>query len=141
MGNALGNILIGGSATNVITGGSGRSLLIGGTGSATIKGGPADDLLIAGTTSFDSNHAAPMSILAEWQRTDKTYAQRIADLKHGGGLNGTTKLIWGTTVHDDDGADTLTGGPGLDWFFANLGPGGVLDHITDRNNGGPEQVN
>ena len=141
VGNALGNILIGGSATNVITGGSGRSLLIGGTGSATIKGGPADDLLIAGTTSFDSNHAALMSILAEWQRTDKTYAQRIADLKHGGGLNGTTKLIWGTTVHDDDGADTLTGGPGLDWFFANLGPGGVLDHITDRNNGGPEQVN
>jgi hypothetical protein len=141
VGNALGNILIGGSATNVITGGSGRSLLVGGTGSATIKGGSADDILIAGTTSFDSNHAALMSILAEWQRTDKTYAQRIADLRNGGGLNGTTKLIRGTTVLDDDGSDTLTGGPGLDWFFANLGPGGVLDHITDRNNGGPEQVN
>jgi Ca2+-binding RTX toxin-like protein len=141
VGNAAGNILIGGSATNVITAGSGRSLLIGGTGSATMKGGPADDILIAGTTSFDSNHAALMSILAEWQRTDKTYAQRIADLRNGGGLNGTSKLIRGTTVLDDDGSDTLTGGPGLDWFFANLGPGAVRDHITDRNNGGPEQVN
>jgi hypothetical protein len=92
-------------------------------------------------------HIAKVSDAELWtttlrdRRTDKTYAQRIGDLKHGGGLNGTTKLIWGTTVHDDDGADTLTGGPGLDWFFANLGPGGVLDHITDRNNGGPEQVN
>jgi Peptidase M10 serralysin C terminal len=141
VGNALGNILIGGSATNVVTGGSGRSILIGGAGTSTIKGGPADDILIAGTTSFDANHAALMSILAEWQRTDKTYAQRIADLRNGGGLNGTTKLIWGATVQDDDGSDTLTGGPGLDWFFANLGPGGVVDHITDRNNGGPEQVN
>ena len=141
MGNALGNILIGGEGNDTIIGGSGRSVLIGGAGGDVIRGGSADDILIAGTTNFDANHAALMSILREWQRTDKTYAQRIADLKNGGGLNGSNKLIWGTTVHDDGAADTLTGGPGLDWFFANLGPGGVLDHITDRNNGGPEQVN
>jgi Ca2+-binding RTX toxin-like protein len=139
-GNALGNILIGGSGTNVITGGSGRNVLIGGTGHATITGGPADDILIAGTTTFDGNEAVLGAILKEWQRTDKTYAQRIADLKNGGGLNGTNKLIWGSTVLDNDAAATLAGGAGLDWFFANLGPGGVLDHITDRNNGGPEQV-
>jgi autotransporter-associated beta strand protein len=141
VGNALGNILIGGGGNDTITGGSGRSVLIGGAGGDVIKGGSADDILIGGTTNFDSNHAALMSILSEWQRTDKTYAQRISDLKNGGGLNGTNKLIWGTTVHDDAVADTLTGNGGLDWFFANLGPGGVLDHITDRNTGGLEQVN
>ena len=31
-------------------------------------------------------------------------------------------------------ADAMTGIYGSE-------PGGVLDHITDRNNGGPEQVN
>jgi hypothetical protein len=140
-GNTLGNILIGGGGNDTITGGSGRSLLIGGVGADTIKGGSADDILISGTTNFDSNHAALMAILSEWRRTDKTYAQRIADLKNGGGLNGSTKLVWGTTVHADATVDTLTGNGGLDWFFANLGPGGILDHLTDRNNGGAEQVN
>jgi hypothetical protein len=138
-GNALGNILIGGAGTNIITGGSGRSLLIGGTGTTAITGGSGGDILIAGTTTFDGNETALMAILKEWQRTDKTYAQRIADLKNGGGFNGTNKLIWGSTVLDNDAASAkLTGGAGLDWFFANLGPGGLLDHIINRTNG--EQV-
>jgi hypothetical protein len=139
-GSALGNILIGGAGTNVISGGSGRSLLIGGTGSSTIVGGANDDILIAGTTTFDANEIALMSILQEWQRTDKNYAQRIAELRSGGGFNGQNKLILGTTVLDNDGVSKLTGGPGLDWFFADLG-GGVTDTITDLNNGGTEQVN
>jgi autotransporter-associated beta strand protein len=139
VGSALGNILMGGGGNDTIIGGNGRSVLIGGAGGDAIQGGSGDDILISGTTSFDANHAALMSILTEWQRTDKTYTQRISDLKNGGGLNGSNKLIWSTTVHDDAAADTLTGNGGLDWFFANLGPGGVLDHITDRHAG--EQVN
>jgi hypothetical protein len=42
---------------------------------------------------------------------------------------------------DNSVHDQLTGGAGLDWFFANVGPGGVLDTITDLNNGGPEHAN
>jgi hypothetical protein len=143
-GNAQGNILLGGAGTNVITGGSGRSLLIGGAGKSTITGGAGDDILIAGTATYDANEKALMAILKEWQRTDRTYAQRISDLRTGGAgtYNGSAKLIWGTTVLDNDIAPAkLTGGLGLDWFFANLGPGGVVDTITDRNNGGAEQVN
>jgi Ca2+-binding RTX toxin-like protein len=116
-GNALGNILIGGATTNVLSGGSGRSLLIGGKGASTMVGGAADDLLIAGSTVFDGDTSALMSILKEWQRTDKTYAERNTDLKNGGGFNGSARLIAGSTVHDNDGASTLTGGAGLDWFF------------------------
>jgi hypothetical protein len=141
VGNSQGSILVGGGGNDTITAGTGRSLLIGGAGGDVLRGGSADDILISGTTNFDANHAALTAILAEWQRTDRTYAQRISDLRNGGGLNGTTKLIWGTTVHDDGAADTLTGNAGLDWFFANLGPGGVKDTITDLNTGGPEQVN
>jgi hypothetical protein len=141
VGNSFGNILVGGPGNDTITGGTGRSLLIGGTGSDMITGGSADDIIISGTTNFDASHTALMAILSEWKRTDKTYSQRIADLRNGGGLNGAIRLIAGTTVHDDGAGDTLTGGAGLDWFFANLGPGGVVDHITDRNNGGGETVN
>jgi hypothetical protein len=143
-GNALGNILIGGSGMNVLTGGSGRSLLIGGPGTSSLTGGAGDDILIAGTTIYDANESALMAILLEWQRTDRTYAQRISDLRTGGPgtFNFGVRLIWGTTVVDTDMAPaTLTGGAGLDWFFANQGPGGAVDQITDRNNGGPEQVN
>jgi hypothetical protein len=137
-GNGLGNILIGGNGTNVLTGGSGRNLLIGGKGTSTLVGGAADDILIAGTTTFDHNTSALMSILQEWQRTDKDYAQRIADLRIGRGFNGSNKLILGSTVLDNDTASTLTGGAGLDWFFADLA-GSVKDTITDLTNG--EEVN
>src|SRR5581483_11735561 len=106
----------------------------------TMTGSFDDDLLIAGTTSFDANELALASILKEWQRTDKTYAQRVVDLKNGGGFNGTNKLLWGVTVLDNDTASaSLTGNGGLDWFFANQGPGGTIDTITDAQVG--EQVN
>ncbi len=133
-GNAIGNILVGGSGADVLVGGSGRSVLIGGGGNDTITGGSGDDILIGGTTDFDARDVALQSILTEWQRTDQTYRQRIADLENGGGLNGAIKLIFGKTVHDDGGSDVLTGGPGLDWFFK-----GRRDRITDLQAG--EQVN
>jgi hypothetical protein len=138
-GNALGNILIGGSSSDMIAAGSGRSVIIGGGGGDVIAGGSGDDILISGTTTFDNNFAALASILAEWQRTDKTYSQRISDLRGGNGLNGANKLVWGSTVLDDNNADTLVGGAGLDWFFANQGPGGLVDTI--RNFRTPEQIN
>lgn len=74
------------------------------------------------------------SILTEWQRTDRTYVQRVADLTTGVGTNGGIKLIFGTTVHDDGGSDVLTGGSGLDWFFK-----GRRGRIADLHTG--EHVN
>jgi hypothetical protein len=72
--------------------------------------------------------------LAEWQRTDETYSQRVTNLKSGGGLNGTSTLVFGTSVKDDTATNTLTGGAGMDWFFK-----GLHDTITDLQAG--EQVN
>src|SRR5207245_949991 len=62
----------------------------------------------------------------------------IQNVTGGAGNDNPSKLIWGKTVLDDGFADTLTGGAGLDWFFANRGPGGVLDTITDLDS---ERVN
>jgi hypothetical protein len=138
-GGTLGGLLVGGAGNDSLTGGAGRSILIGDQGSDTLVGGPDDDLLIGGTTTLDTNRAALLAILREWQRTDLSYSQRIGHLRHGGGYNGSATLVWGTTVLDDQSPDVLTGGLGLDWFFANLALG--QDMITDRNNGGTEQVN
>jgi hypothetical protein len=127
-GNALGNILIGGAGPNMILGGAGRSLLIGGKGKDTVTGNSGGDILIAGYTDYDSSSLAHdlalASILAEWQSAN-SYATRISHLKSGGGLNGSNKLIWGGTVHDNAiaNANKLTGGGGAsgrNWFFANL---------------------
>jgi hypothetical protein len=63
---------------------------------------------------------APNAILAEWSRTDATYAQRVNHL-HGsssGGLNGHY-FLKPRTLTFGPSPDTLNGGPGMDWFWAN----------------------
>ena len=136
-GNSRGNILIGGTGVDTINGGGGRSILIGGKGNDTVKGGSADDIVIGGYTNYDpssdAHDQALMSILAEWQSAN-SYGTRIANIKSGGGLNGSNVLVFGTTVHDDGNSSTLTGSGGTDWFFQ-----GTHDTITDRAPG--ETVN
>jgi hypothetical protein len=86
---------------------------------------------VCGTTSFDAsstaNDVALMSILAE--------CHAVPRHQHGdrGGLNGTNKLNWTTTVKDDTATNTLTGAPlasALDWFFQ-----GVYDTINNFESG------
>jgi hypothetical protein len=141
-GNSQGNILIGGNGTNTINGGSGRSILIGGKGKDTVTGGSGNDILIAGYTDFDisslAHDLALDSILAEWQ-SGNSYGTRINHIKNGGGLNGSNKLTWGGTVHDNStsNANKLTGAgePGAhNWFFANV------SHTTTNRSAG-EQLN
>jgi hypothetical protein len=115
-------------------------VLIGGLGNDTITGGANGDIVIGGNTNFDTNQAALSAILAEWQRTDIGYSQRITDLRNGvvDGNGQTDKLVLGSTVLDDGGKNTLRGDPGsepggneLDWFFANLATG--HDTIPDKD--------
>ena len=74
------------------------------------------DLLIAGSTSFDSNPAALTQIVTEWSSAD-SYTNRVAALRTGS--NGLPKLD-ATTVTNDQEQDRLIGGQGLDWFFGAL---------------------
>jgi hypothetical protein len=128
-GNAQGNVLIGGTATDTITGGSGPSLLIGDAGVDRITGGSGGDILVGDTTNFDTvitaNQRVLMAILAEWQSAD-SYDTRFLDINtgNGAGLNGAFKLNFGTTVKDDGAADTVTAAAApapLDWFFQGTG--------------------
>jgi hypothetical protein len=74
----------------------------------------------------DANAAALCAIMAEWTRTDKTAAERVANLKNGTGLNGLIVLN-ATTVFSDLDADVLTGSSGDDWFLFD----GQRDRVTD----------
>ena len=127
------DILLGGGGDETqIFGEGGRDIVIGGDGSDMLDGDDEDDILIAGDVLFgggteDENIAALQVILAEWGLTDRTYAQRVADISAGVGVGGLFALTSGGTVIDDGDPDTLTGGPGIDWFFRNLGDDTVTD--------------
>jgi hypothetical protein len=128
---SAGSILVGGEGHNSLVGGAGRDILIGGGAGSALSGGPADDIVIAGTTAFDGDAAALAAISAEWQRTDRSFPQRIADLQGAaGGWNGSNDLWWGKTVFDNDAVNPQTGGPGQDWFFT-----GGLASLADYQGG------
>jgi Ca2+-binding RTX toxin-like protein len=137
-GGAGNNVLVGGNGNDILIGGSGRNLLIGGDGADQLIGNGGDDILIGGRTAFDANDAALAAVMAEWT-SSRSYADRVANLRGlGTGLriNGDYFLKTSgpdATVFDDGSADILTGGAGLDWFFA-----GIAGTINGQHNG--EQV-
>ena len=120
-GSSANNVLEGGAGNDILKSGRGRNLLVGGTGADVLQGSAGDDILIGGTTDYDSNLAALNAVMAEWGRTDADYQTRVNHLNGtlGGGQSGGL-LLTGNTVHDDAASDTLTGGAGMDWFFALL---------------------
>jgi hypothetical protein len=113
------NILVG-NGGNLLTGGNGRrNLLIAGASASTLIGGDGEDILIAGTTDYDTNAAALLGIMGVWTGPG-AYADRGASLMDPGyqfSLNSGT-------VHSNGGGNTLTGKPGgstaLDLYFASL---------------------
>ena len=72
-------------------------------------------------------------LLAEWNRQDLEYGDRINHLRNGGGLNGNVLLNAGTVAHDNS-VDVLIGSSGLDWFWDNIDANGLpLDSINGQN--------
>ncbi|MBX3413482.1 MAG: NF038122 family metalloprotease [Pirellulales bacterium] len=131
IGGAGNDVLSGGRGNDSLTGGTGRDLLVGGYGADTLRGEGGEDLLIADHTTFDLNAAALAAIHAEWTSAN-SYTDRLAHLTGTpGGANGTTYLIPGATVFDDESIDQLTGGSvDLDWFFYNLLQDVLNDHAV-----------
>ncbi|WP_010582160.1 beta strand repeat-containing protein [Schlesneria paludicola] len=116
VGGSAGSVLVGGDAADTLTAGIGRSLLIGGRGSDVLHGGAAQDIVISSNTDFDSNLLALNSILAEWQ-SSSSIATRVTNLRNGGGLNGSIRLIADVTVHNDVVPDAIYGGAGPNWLW------------------------
>lgn len=117
------NILVGGAGNDSLRGGKDGDLLIGGSGADTLKGLDGDDILLAADfmagESFSDIQSALRYIMEQWS-APSSYSTRI---------NVLYDYVW-SRVTDDDSVDTLFGGEGLDWFFANL-TGGTRDLIRD----------
>jgi hypothetical protein len=129
---SIGNsMLVGDPNANVLTGGTGRNVIIGGGGPDTIIGGGGDNILIAGSTVYDQNLQALQAIMAEWDRTDLSFEQRVAQLISNGRnddrLNGSFVLTK-DTVHSDEAGASIAGGGGLGWVFMDL----KVDSLTNR---------
>jgi uncharacterized protein (TIGR03118 family) len=124
------NILLGGSGNDIIVGGSSRDILIAGDGLDQVFGMGNDDILVGGSTAFDSDQASLQRIMDVWN-SNASYNDRVAAIR--AGTNGVPKLD-ATTVSDDGSRDMLVGGRGLDWFFS-MSP----DRIFGKSSA--EQVN
>jgi Ca2+-binding RTX toxin-like protein len=127
IGDGGNNVLRGGKGDDTINGGDGRDLLIGGAGADSINGGGGDDIIISQGLSFETDAAALAAVMAEWTRADLGYAARVANLKNGGGLNGTTKLAAGNLVDDAIADLMLAGAGGNDWFLVKTPPDTIAD--------------
>lgn len=128
LGGSGDDILSGAGGNDSLTGGAGRDLLVGGIGLDTLQGDDGDDLLVADRTNFDLNAAALLAIHNEWISAN-SYATRVTYLTGtAGGANGSTYLIPGSTVYDDEAIDNLTGGLDADWYLYNLLEDALSDH-------------
>jgi Ca2+-binding RTX toxin-like protein len=151
-GSDLANVLVGGAGNDRINGGAGRDFLIGGLGTDTLDGGADDDIVLAGTTSYDLNDMALDIIMREWTRTNlnSSYSQRVARLEAGFydfATQTSVRLARNVTVFADTRMESLRGGDGLDWFWADpdrtfQGPLGYVVIPGDRavNRLGTERV-
>jgi hypothetical protein len=127
------DLIVGNANPSWLIGGTGRNVLIGGAGLATLDASRSsgDNILIGGTTDWDTNLAALEAVMAEWDRTDLGYHDRRSDLLDGTNDPGKTplnmvngQLILLTpahnpassngTVHANAFADTLIGSSGID---------------------------
>jgi hypothetical protein len=134
------DLLVGDANANNLIGGTGRNVVIGGAGADTLDASRSagDNLLIGGTTNYDTSLADLDSIFAEWTRTDLGFHDRYSDLTTGSNGTGAPALnsvlltaatdpaSSNGTVHADTSPDSLIGTNQIDpatgrrahnWFF------------------------
>jgi hypothetical protein len=115
-GPGLYNLLIG-NGGNILTGGAGRrNILVAGTSASTLIGGAQDDLLLGGTTSYDTEPALVswQAIAAYWAGSDD-YSTRLNNLETGNGV----PLLDSTTVTGNGGGNTITGAGALALIYTD----------------------
>jgi hypothetical protein len=118
-------VLIGGAGKTTLTDtGTGHNIEIGGPGVDTLSGN-GNDILISGTTSYDSDTPANVTaldaILAEWSSGD-SYSTRINLIMTGIVTGSGTAALNSTTCQSDGVANTVKDGPSgaqNNWFIVN----------------------
>jgi hypothetical protein len=110
------NLLIG-NGGNTLTGGFGRrNILVAGGTASTLNAGDGEDLLIGGSTIYDTDPslASWLQIAAYWVGTDD-YFTRAANLTTGNGV----PLLDATTVTGNGGGNTMNGNGALALIYSD----------------------
>jgi hypothetical protein len=104
------------------------NLIIGGTGGqTTLDSGTGQDIVIAGSTSYDTNQAALQALETYWSTNGGTFAQRVAALSSG--ISGGYMLNTSTVTHHTGNGDTINLGSANDWLFWRMAGTGA-DTLT-----------
>ena len=107
VGGSGNNIIVGGGGHDTITGGSGRNLLIAGAGASTIYAQGASNMVFGGTTNFDANDQALLSLLTQGPNFMYSYAMRQAQARAARNPALKANLL---TFQDSGVQDTIIGG-------------------------------
>jgi Ca2+-binding RTX toxin-like protein len=110
------NLLIG-NGGNTLYGGLGRrNILVAGASASTLNGGDGEDLLIGGSTGYDTEASVTtwLQIAAYWAGSDD-YATRIANLMSGISV----PLLDASVVTGNGGNNTLTGNGALALLYTD----------------------
>ena len=104
-------VLIGEASDTTLTDtGTGRNILIGGGAGGDTLVGNGNDILVSGTTEYDSDTSADLTaldaILAEWSSSN-SYAMRVSKIRRGVRPNHHDAFN-GSTIHIDNEANTLS---------------------------------
>jgi hypothetical protein len=113
-GSSFFDLLIG-NGGNVLQGGTGRrNILVAGGSPSTLVGGDGEDLLIAGSTAYDTDPALAnwQAIVALWTDGDP-FATRVSNLLSGSGAPILDPTAGTGTVFGNGGGNTLTGNGAL----------------------------
>ncbi len=128
------DVLVGARGDDFLDGGNNHDLVVGGEGADVVRGGSGEDIVLPGNFQGISG-ASAINVLVEWT-SDRTFEERVANLTDGSGsldrANLSTFIVAGDTALDDTDSDTLEGGTGRDWFFANPDDDSLLDFETDE---------
>ncbi len=140
-GNSRDNVLVGHGGDDQLFGDSSsatanRDFLIGGAGADTLEGLAGDDLIIAGATDYGIpiQIEPHLAVFSEWLAA-KTYEDRVDNIIGASGapdpLPSADQLADSVSVFDDSEIDSITGGSGDDFYFADLDPT-IEDVLTDK---------
>lgn len=126
------DVLLGGDGDDAVIGRDGQDFILGGNGRDYLIGREDADILISGNTTL--SQAGIDAVMAEWT-SSHTFAAKLLNLSGllplNNRLNGTSYLTPGITIVNDTSIDTLSGGEGADFYYAQLF-GNTADVIRDN---------
>jgi hypothetical protein len=114
--NGVYNLLIGAGGDRLYGGVGRRNILVAGASASTLNAGDGEDLLIAGSTAYDTEAGLTtwQQIAAYWASSDD-YATRVANLLSGNGV----PLLDASVVTGNGGSNTLNGNGALALFYSD----------------------